>query len=87
MANLPTFFFSHARHDRQARRNLMDKFFEGLEERLAELAAVDLDKLQLGTIDREILQGADWDRELGQPLKTGRIPKLPALQPPNQPDQ
>jgi hypothetical protein len=71
-SGVPTFFFSHARQDREARGRLVDKFFEDLEARLAQIAGVDSKTIRLGTIDRNILQGRDWDRALSQPLSICR---------------
>ena len=68
MTQLPTFFFSHTRQEREARGKFIDKFFEDLEARLAQFSAVDLAKKRLGTIDRNILQGLYSDKELSQPL-------------------
>jgi hypothetical protein len=70
MAGLPTFFFSHARQDRElSRNNYLDKFFDDLEARVASLAGIDLGRVRVGTIDRKvILQGANWDATLSKGL-------------------
>src|ERR1700686_587985 len=72
MANVPTFFFSHTRQDREMRGNYIDKFFEDLEGKLAQLAAVDRARETVGTIDRKVLQGADWDKFLSEPLSRNK---------------
>jgi hypothetical protein len=74
MATKPTFFFSHARQDRElSRNNYLDKFYVDLEARVASLAGVDLKRGgPIGTIDREILQGADWDRVLSRALSDNK---------------
>jgi hypothetical protein len=74
MAVKPTFFFSHARQDRElSRNNYLDKFYVDLEARVASLAGIDLKRGgPIGTIDREILQGADWDRVLSKELSNNK---------------
>jgi hypothetical protein len=72
MSRLPTFFFSHARQDRETSGNYVDKFFEDLEGRIAQFDAIDLERNTLGTIDREVRQGADWDTELSGPLRNNK---------------
>ena len=69
---VPTFFFSHARQDREMSGKYLEKFFEDLVARVAQYSGVDLKVQQVGTIDREVLQGADWDRELSVPLGSDR---------------
>lgn len=74
MAGVPTFFFSHARQDRElSRNNYLDKFFEDLEARVASLAGIDLSRVRIGTIDRKaIVQGASWDATLSQGLGSNK---------------
>ena len=69
---IPTFFFSHARQDREMSGKYLEKFFEDLVARVAQYAGVDLKVQRVGTIDQEVLQGADWDRELSVPLGTDK---------------
>jgi hypothetical protein len=75
----PTFFFSHARFDREVpvSAGLMDTFFEDLQDRLHQFINERDGKPQeddkpeeLGTIDRSVQQGADWDDNLGGKLAT-----------------
>jgi hypothetical protein len=42
----------------------LEKFFEHLEKKVAQYAGVDLNVKRLGTIDRRIPHGEDWDEEL-----------------------
>jgi hypothetical protein len=73
MAELPTFFFSHARQDRErSLNNYLEKFYQDLETRIADLEGIDLNETAIGTIDRETSQGEDWDRRLGTALKKNR---------------
>lgn len=73
MAGHPTFFFSHARQDREkSLNNYLEKFYEDLEARVASLEGIDLDEVPIGTIDRETSQGEDWDRRLGKALNRNR---------------
>lgn len=72
MPDVPTFFFSHTRQDREMRGNYLDRFFDDLEARLAQYAAVDRKTKRIGTIDREVLQGTDWDKALSVHLSTDR---------------
>ncbi len=55
------------------RRSYLEKFFTDLKETLAQLAGVDLQTQQLGIIDREVLQGNDWDRELSSRLSDCKV--------------
>lgn len=59
--SLPTFFFSHARIDRDGHRYL-DHFFEDIEQRVAQLSGKGV--RVLGTIDRRIEQATNWDANL-----------------------
>src|SRR5713226_1884452 len=72
MVNLPTFFFSHARQDREMPGNYLIKFFEDLELKLAQWAGVNLKERRLGTIDSRLRQGDDWDLELSRSLSENR---------------
>lgn len=74
MAGQPTFFFSHARQDREkSLNNYLEKFYEDLEARVASLEGIDLDEGPIGTIDRETSQGEDWDRRLGKALNGNKV--------------
>jgi hypothetical protein len=73
MPQIPTFFFSHSRQDREMRRSYLEKFFTDLDETLAQLAGVDLQVQQLGIIDREVFQGDDWDRDLSSRLGGSKV--------------
>ncbi len=68
MAQLPTFFFSHARQDRETPGNYLRTFFEDLERKLAQWSAVDLTKRRLGTFDSRVKHGEDWDERLSHGL-------------------
>src|SRR5258706_12804918 len=68
MSSLPTFFFSHARQDSETPGRYLYKFFEGLELELAQWAGVDLRANALGTLDRRVPHGSDWDTELSGAL-------------------
>jgi|GEM_PF-5638244 len=69
MADFPTFFFSHARQDREAPGKYLLSFFEDLEQKLAAWAGVNLDpKTRLGTIDERVPQGDNWDENLSRAL-------------------
>ena len=69
----PTFFFSHARQDREGLGQHMLTFFKDLEWSLAQWAAFELsDKKRLGTIDQRIQQGENWDQRLSAGLCTDR---------------
>jgi hypothetical protein len=72
MASLPTFFFSHARRDQEAPGHYLLKFYTDLELHLAQLAGHNLDERDLGTIDRRIPHGADWDEKLSNDLAQAR---------------
>src|SRR5689334_2127318 len=64
MSDLPSFFFSHARQDRETPGNYLRTFFEELELKLAQWAGVSLQEVRLGTIDARIPQGDNWDADL-----------------------
>jgi len=66
MAALPTFFFSHARLDRELPGNFLSKFFRDLEQRLVVLGGVS--EQRLGIIDQRVEHGSDWDTELSKGL-------------------
>src|ERR1700730_1441063 len=72
MPQLPTFFFSHARQDREMPGRYLEKFFEHLEKKVAQYAGVDLDVKRLGTIDRRIPHGEDWDKKLSDGLTNNK---------------
>jgi hypothetical protein len=66
---LPTFFFSYARGDaEQSASPTMQKFFEDLQSALAERTPNLPDNQELGTHDRRLEQGADWDATLSAGL-------------------
>src|ERR1051326_3288343 len=71
-SSAPTFFFSHARQDRLMRGNHLERFFKDLRAEVAQYAGVDLQVERLGTIDREVRQGTDWDQELSGPLSSSK---------------
>jgi TIR domain-containing protein len=68
----PTFFFSHARQDRQTPGKYLSRFFEDLEIKLAQWAGVSLREKRLGTIDSRLRQSDDWDEELSRGLSNNR---------------
>jgi hypothetical protein len=68
----PTFFFSHARQDTEGLSNCLRTFFEDLEMRVAQWAGVNLRDQPLGTLDRRIPHGANWDASLSKALATNR---------------
>lgn len=72
MADSPTFFFSYARQDTEAPGGYLLTFFSDLEKRLATYAGIDLKEGPLGTLDRRIAFGADWDAELCTALAKNR---------------
>jgi hypothetical protein len=73
MPEVPTFFFSHARQDWEAPGKYLEKFFEDLVAKVAQFSGVDLKVERVGTIDKEVLQGADWDRDLSEPLGKDKV--------------
>jgi hypothetical protein len=71
MAPVPSFFFSHARQDREvAPGNYLRRFFDDLESKLAQWTGVDLKVRRLGTIDARVRHGADWDTDLSRGLRS-----------------
>lgn len=50
----------------------LERFFEDLKAHVAQCSGADLDVEHIGTIDREVLQGADWDRELSGRLSNDK---------------
>lgn len=50
----------------------LDRFFDDLEARLAQFAGIDLKVKRVGTIDREVLHGSDWDKRLSGSLSTDK---------------
>jgi hypothetical protein len=72
VTSLPTFFFSHARQDREMPGNYLIKFFEDLELKLAQWTGVNLKEKRLGTIDSRLQQGDNWDQKLSQALSENR---------------
>jgi hypothetical protein len=73
MASLPTFFFSHARQDRETPGKYLNCFFEDLEIKLAQWAGVNLKEKRLGTIDARVRHGEDWDQDLSRGLGSNRV--------------
>src|SRR6266566_3584055 len=72
MPAFPTFFFSHARQDREAPGNYLRRFFDDLESKLAQWAGADLETHRLGTIDSRVPQSNNWDAELSTGLGNNR---------------
>jgi hypothetical protein len=69
----PTFFFSHARQDRETPGNYLRQFFQDLEKKVAQLAGIDLkSEGMLGAVDLRIGQGEDWDDKLAAALQTDK---------------
>ncbi len=68
MSKVPTFFFSHARQDRETPGRYLRRFFEDLEIKLAQWAGINLQDQKLGTIDLRISQGENWDANLSRGL-------------------
>ena len=73
MTDVPTFFFSHARQDRETPGNYLRCFFDDLEIRLAQWAGFSLDDGRLGTIDARVRQGEDWDDDLSRGLGSNNV--------------
>ncbi len=71
-ATPPTFFFSHARQDRETPGKYLSRFFEDLEIKLAQWAGVSLKEKRLGTIDSRLRMTEDWDAELSRGLSNSR---------------
>lgn len=72
MAEIPRFFFSHARQDIEERDGLLNTFFEDLESRLAQWAGVNYKEVPLATIDKRTEQGKNWNAELSAALKADK---------------
>lgn len=72
MATRPTFFFSHARKDRELSGLYMRQFYEDLCARVAAAAGYYGEDGPLGTIDDVIDLGNDWEVALGEPLAVGK---------------
>lgn len=72
MPDYPTFFFSHARQDSELPGRYLIRFFEDLERVLATWAGVALEERRLGTIDKRVRHGADWNEQLSQSLSADR---------------
>lgn len=71
MTNIPTFFFSHARQDREeAPEKFLVKFFEDLEKYVAGLEGL---VLPTGVLDSRVKQGYDWNTELSAGLAKSRV--------------
>jgi hypothetical protein len=69
----PTFFFSYARGDAdQSASPTMQKFFEDLQGALSERTPNLPDGIDLGTHDRRLEQGQDWDARLSAGLRTNK---------------
>jgi hypothetical protein len=68
MADPPTFFFSHARQDRETPGKYLRSFFDDLEIKLAQWSAVSLAEQRLGTFDARVPQGENWDANLSRGL-------------------
>jgi hypothetical protein len=73
MADLPTFFFSHARQDRETPGKYLISFFEDLEIKLAQWVGINLKEKRLGTIDARVRHSEDWDQELSRGLSSNRV--------------
>jgi hypothetical protein len=78
MIEKPTFFFSHARQDREMRGSYLRTFFEDLESRVAQWAGINISELRqrnerLGTIDERIVQSDDWDQTLSESLRDDQV--------------
>jgi len=69
----PTFFFSHARQDRETPGKYLPRFFKDLEVKVAQFAAIDLKERRLGTIDTRIEQGENWDANLSLALENDNV--------------
>lgn len=68
----PTFFFSHARQDREMPGKYLTRFFEDLEKKVAQVSGIDLKESTLGKIDSRIEHGNDWDSDLSQGVAQSR---------------
>jgi hypothetical protein len=72
--SLPTFFFSYARKDDEEKgaRPIMRRFFDDLQNALEAVTPGLPVKVRLGTLDRRIENGRDWDDDLTHGLKTSK---------------
>lgn len=70
MAEIPTFFFSHARQDRETPGNYLRSFFDDLEVKLGQWAGISIKEQRLGTIDMRVPHGENWDENLSRGLRT-----------------
>jgi len=71
---LPTFFFSYARRDADATVSpRLQKFFEDLQDTLEKRTSALPTGLHLGTHDRRIEQGLDWDSDLSKGLQSNKV--------------
>jgi hypothetical protein len=77
----PTFFFSYARSDEEVPSLKLSQFFEDLQKTLVQRTAGLPPGIRLGTHDRRVAQGADWDDELSRGLKTNKALVAVATQP------
>src|SRR5712691_10135349 len=73
MPEVPTFFFSHARQDRETPGNYLRRFFNDLEIKLAQWAGLSLEDQKLGTIDARVPHGADWGTDLIRGLSSDKV--------------
>jgi hypothetical protein len=70
---LPTFFFSYTRRDAERKPSpTVQRFFEDLQDVLEERTVGLTQGTRLGTYDRRIGQGRDWDDELSRGLKLNK---------------
>jgi len=73
MAEVPTFFFSHARQDREMPGNYLLIFFRDLEKKLGQWLGVNVQEKRLGTIDTRVPHGENWDADLSRGLSNDRV--------------
>ena len=73
MQDVPTFFFSHARQDRETPGRYLRRFFDDLEIKLAQWAGISLEDRKLGTIDARVPQGDNWDSDLSNGLRNDNV--------------
>lgn len=70
---LPTFFFSYARRDADATVSpVLKKFFEDLQDTLEKRTPGLPEGSHLGTHDRRVGQGRDWDSDLSRGLRSNK---------------
>jgi TIR domain len=69
MPKIPSFFFSHARQDRETPGNYLRRFFDDLEIKLAQWVGINLEEKRIGTIDARVPQSTNWDEELSRSLE------------------